>query len=195
MQTKLKECTCCLKSTVIFKTRYKDGTKEMFCQSCWAKTQRLEGKIKTEKIKAKKKAKRERITESKLDSIQSKVIRTLYGNTCCTCGLKSEFSKLHHGHFLSRQFRSTRFNPQNGASQCPGCNLYLQGAQYEFGKFINSFHGEGTSDKLVALSKSKSIKIGQLERDLLYKMYKDALEHLNLKQLISEYYQIINNQI
>jgi len=196
METKIKTCTGCLKSNNIFKTRYNAGKKDELCLVCWTKVKRAKDKLRLEKIKVKKRARKSRITESKLDSLQSKAIRTIYGNACCTCGLNFEFSKLHNGHFISRRFRSVRFNPQNTASQCPTCNLYLQGAQYEFGKFINSFHGDGTSELLISLSKSKDIKIGQLERDFLWKVYEDALQHQNLKQLITDYYNVIkNNQI
>jgi len=187
MQAKAKDCSRCKKPKVIFKNQKVGEEKFQYCQQCWNIFSREKTK---EKKKIKREKKRETITEKKLDALQSKVIRTLYGDKCCTCGNVLEFSKLHNGHFQSRQFRVTRFNPQNCASQCPSCNLYLQGAQYEFGKFINSFHGEGTAEKMISLTKSP-IKIGLVERKALYQIYENALEHKDLQRLIKEYYQII----
>lgn len=187
MENKLKVCSRCKKSKVIWKNKTIDGEKKQFCQTCWNITDK---ELAKEKRKVKREKKRETITEKKLDALMSKVIRILYGDKCCTCNSVLEFSKLHNGHFQSRQFRATRFNPQNCASQCPNCNLYLQGAQYEFGLFINRFHGENTAEKLIAISKS-GIKLGLVERKALYEIYESALEHKDLQRLINEYYQIV----
>lgn len=186
---KHKLCDGCQKQLPIFKNMTIEGKRLRLCKSCATKRERSKTKQKKEKEKQVRREKRERITEKKLDSLVSKVIRTLYGDKCCTCSSILEFGKLHCGHFVSRQFRSVRFNPQNLASQCPNCNLYLQGSQYEFGKFINSFHGEGIADKIIALSKSGK-KIGQIERNQIHEVYKAALEHLDLKKLIDEYYKV-----
>lgn len=184
----LKKCQLCEKDVPqYFKTLTIDGVRKKVCQRCAAKQASLKKKEKITKAKVKRKEKRERITEKKLDSLVSKVIRTLYGDKCCTCPSILEYSKLHCGHFISRQLRATRFHPQNCASQCPNCNLYLQGAQHEFGKFINMFHGKGIADQLFEISKDKNIKIGQHERNELYKVYANALEHRNLDKLIQEY--------
>lgn len=187
----VKNCEHCGKGFPIWKTLTINGKRTKVCKSCASKLEKKKVKEKKEKLKAARKVKRERITEKKLDSLVSKVIRTIYGNKCCTCSSILEFSKLHNGHFVSRQFRATRFHPQNCASQCPNCNLYLQGAQYEFGKFINSFHGENTAEMIVELSKSKTVKIRQLERNELYKIYQDALEHKDLQKLINDYNNVI----
>lgn len=148
-------------------------------------------KQKTEKDRLRRKAKREEITEKRLDTLVSKVIRELYGNKCCTCGKEFTFSTLHNGHFQSRRFRATRFNPENCSSQCPSDNLYFQGLQYEYGLYLNRFHGEGTAEKLIVLSKS-DLKIDKVEREAIYKVYQDALVHKDLQRLIKEYYQIFN---
>lgn len=144
---------------------------------------------KAERDRLRRKAKRDLITEKKLDTLVSKVIRTLYGNHCCTCGKEFTYATLHNGHFQSRRFRVTRFNPENCSSQCPSDNLYLQGLQYEYGLYLNNFHGEDTAEKLINLAKS-DIKIGKVEREAIYKVYQEALEHLNLKKLITDYYKI-----
>lgn len=187
----LKRCEVCNREyPSLWKTLTVKGVRKKVCKSCTTRLERDRVKEKKEKAKIRRKEKREKITEKKLDSLVSKVIRTLYGDKCCTCNSVLEYSKLHCGHCLSRQFRATRFNPENLSSQCPSCNLYRQGEQYAFGLYVNSFHGEGTMEKLIKLSKS-DIKIGLLERERLYKIYENALEHKDLKKLIEDYYQII----
>jgi hypothetical protein len=189
--SQFKKCEKCESLfPVLYKTVTDNGVRKKVCQRCATKIEQFKVKEKQAKAKARKKALRERITEKKLDSLVSKVIRSLYGDKCCTCNSVLEYSKLHCGHCLSRQFRATRYNPENLSSQCPACNLYRQGEQYAFGQYINSFHGEGTMEKLIKLSKS-NIKIGLPERESLYKIYEDALEHNNLQKLIEDYYQII----
>jgi hypothetical protein len=189
--SQFKKCEKCeTLFPVLYKTVTDNGVRKKVCQRCATKIEQYKIKEKQAKAKARKKALRERITEKKLDSLVSKVIRSLYGDKCCTCNSVLEYSKLHCGHCLSRQFRATRYNPENLSSQCPACNLYRQGEQYAFGQYINSFHGEGTMEKLIKLSKS-NIKIGLPERESLYKIYEDALEHNNLQKLIEDYYQII----
>lgn len=183
IKIKLRTCTGCTKEKPVFA----NIKGKPYCEVC---SKKEKAKIAKEKRKEKREKKREVITEKKLDTLVSKVIRTLYGDRCCTCSNLLEFSKLHCGHALSRRFRVTRFNPQNLSSQCPTCNLFFQGMQYEFGKYINRFHGEGTMEKLTELSMS-DIKIGVIERKELYKIFEEALEHKDLERLIEEYYQIV----
>ena len=185
MEIKKKICKGCQKDTFIFS--------KGLCKFCADKRDKSKEKAtqKAEKARLKRKINSEIITEKKLDTIQSRVLRTLYGDHCCTCDKKLTHSSLHFGHFCSRRFRATRFNPQNGASQCPHDNLHLSGLAYEMGLFINKFHGENTAEKLIGLTKS-NLKIGQIERNAIYQVYKDAEIHKDLQKLIKEYYEIFN---
>lgn len=186
IQKKSKTCSKCNKEKLIFSNKTVNGEKMSLCQVCSGIVKK---ELDKEKRKVKREKKREVITEKKLDTLVSKVIRTLYGDKCVTCGNIGTFSTNHCGHAISRQFRATRFNPENLGSQCPRCNLWLQGAQYEYGKFINMFHGEGTMEKLIELSKS-DIRIGTIERKELWKIYQEALEHQDLEKLIKQYYNL-----
>ena len=183
MEQKKKICKACQQQKQIFSRG--------LCKFCADKRDKNKQKesVSAEKARLKRKAKAEIITEKKLDTIQSRVLRALYGDYCCTCDKKLTHSTLHFGHFCSRRFRATRFNPQNGASQCPHDNLHLSGLAYEMGLFINKFHGENTAEKLIALTKS-DLKIGQVERNAIYQVYKDAEIHKDLQRLIEEYYEI-----
>jgi hypothetical protein len=88
-----------------------------------------------------------------LDAVFSKYIR--YSNakngycTCITCDREYEVKKIHCGHFISRQYMSTRWDERNVAPQCYGCNVMQQGKQFEFSLKI----GKELSEELYLLSK------------------------------------------
>jgi hypothetical protein len=63
------------------------------------------------------------------------------------------------GHFISRNKRATKYNEQNVNAQCPRCNRFLSGRQYEHGLAIDRKWGAGTAEKLLALS-GQSCKLG-----------------------------------
>lgn len=55
---------------------------------------------------------------------------------------------------MSRMHNITRYDEENTASQCYGCNVMHQGRQYQFGKEIDLLYGSGTADRLHKLSKT-----------------------------------------
>lgn len=62
----------------------------------------------------------------KLDDVFQTVIRYRDNFTCITCGRKfprGERAQLHAGHFVSRKIYATRWDEENIAAQCAGCNL------------------------------------------------------------------------
>lgn len=54
---------------------------------------------------------------------------------------------------MSREAQSTRYHEKNGGPQCPHCNRFKQGKQYEMAKWIDKTHGPMTADKMMMLSK------------------------------------------
>jgi len=74
---------------------------------------------------------------------------------CITCqnGLKKPLKELQCGHFMSRQYNILRYDSENTAPQCYGCNVRQQGKQFEFGIQIDLLYGEGTAKKLHKISK------------------------------------------
>jgi len=52
------------------------------------------------------------------------------------------------GHFQSRRFKATRYEPKNCAPQDTYCNRYQQGEQHKFAKYIDKTYGKGTADAL-----------------------------------------------
>lgn len=89
----------------------------------------------------------------KLDAAVAKLVKDHDGGICITCGKKVEGRNYHCGHFRSRQFMSTRFDPRNLAGQCAYDNMFGSGLPYEFGVEIDKRFGEGTARKLYLLSK------------------------------------------
>ena len=111
--------------------------------------------------------------KKKLDSVFSKYIRardcirttgSLEYGVCCTCGETKEYSKLQCGHFASRRYNSTRFDETNTAAQCIICNMYDQGRQYEFGKYIDARYGQGYAELIMEKSRNlKQFKVFEIQ--------------------------------
>jgi hypothetical protein len=72
---------------------------------------------------------------------------------CTTCDYRGYFKEMDNGHFLSRSYLSTRYNPKNCGIQCKGCNAFKGGQQFLFAKVIDKKYGDGTADLLVLESR------------------------------------------
>lgn len=87
--------------------------------------------------KTAKKPTRSKIVK-KLDVIFSQYTRLKYADKngmaeCFTCGKRSHWKSMQCGHFMSRKHYSTRWDENNVRVQCPSCNVFQYGKQYEFG--------------------------------------------------------------
>lgn len=93
----------------------------------------------------------------KLDAVFSTYIRRRYAVNeiaeCYTCGKKEHWKKQHAGHFASRRHYSTRWNEYNVQVQCPSCNIWQQGMQFQFGKNLCLQYGDNFADDLMIESK------------------------------------------
>lgn len=100
---------------------------------------------------AKKKKVSRKALVSKLDKVFSLYIRRRYGDIaiCVTCGAMANYKYMQAGHFMSRRHMSTRWNSENVQVQCAKCNIWEQGQQYAYSKFL----GEEKSEELFKLSK------------------------------------------
>ena len=100
--------------------------------------------------------------KAKLDKVFSQYIRLRdtddqgWGN-CVTCGKALFWKNGDAGHFISRTYLNTRFEPLNVNLQCKGCNGYRSGEQFTHGLVIDRKHGEGMAFALLSISK-KSVK-------------------------------------
>jgi hypothetical protein len=89
---------------------------------------------------------------------------------CLTCLTPAPIKKLQCGHFMSRQYNSTRFLEQNTAPQCYGCNVMHQGRQFEFGLALDALYGAGTAKEMHDLAKQPH----QFSREELLGIINDA---------------------
>lgn len=127
------------------------------CSTCVKKATEEKAK---ERRAAKREKKRMSISQltKKLDAIFSLFIRLEGANKqgmvkCFTCDGVHHYKSIQNGHFQSRRFMSTRFDPLNCAPQCYACNVGMSGMQYEFGKRIDAKYGNGIADLIVQKSK------------------------------------------
>lgn len=111
----------------------------------------------------------------KLDKIFSEYIRRRNGEmvNCVTCGSKAHWKKMQAGHFMSRRHMSTRWHEDNVQVQCPKCNIWDQGQQYAYSKFL----GEIKSEELLQLSK-KIVKFTDQELIEMAEQYEQKVNNL-----------------
>jgi len=116
-----------------------------------------------------------------LDRVFSKYIRTKYSKNgfveCVTCGRSYEIKKIQNGHFMSRKSYSTRWDEENCAPQCYGCNVMQQGQQFLFSKYIDEKYGEGYSQILLIKSK-QTVKFADFELQEMIDDYTNRLKVL-----------------
>lgn len=77
------------------------------------------------------------LLKKKLDKAFSKWIRRSSADHsgmvyCYTCSKPMHWKASHCGHFISRTYLATRFDPDNCRPQCPGCNLFGNGKPLDF---------------------------------------------------------------
>jgi hypothetical protein len=118
---------------------------------------------------------------SKLDQVFSLYIRNKHAKSgwvqCVTCNRKYEIKKIQNGHFISRKNYATRWNEENCAPQCYGCNVMQQGQQFLFSKYIDSKYGDGKAEEL--LQKSREVtKFSTLELQEMIEIYQEKLKKL-----------------
>lgn len=128
------------------------------CGGCYAKAQKEQVKKKQRKEKAKVRVEKKReakaLTKTELLKLLQKLARFVDGDYCCTCNIRfSEHVQKQGGHGVkASKAMSTAILLQNIHAQCPRCNIYLDGQQYLYGKFVDKKYGIGTFDHLIALS-------------------------------------------
>lgn len=91
--------------------------------------------------------------KKKLDKAFSLYIRQKYADEfgmvkCYTCPSKKHWKEMQCGHFVSRRYHSLRFDERNCRPQCPGCNLFNQGAADEFALALTREYGPQILEEL-----------------------------------------------
>lgn len=113
-----------------------------------------------------------------LDSVFSQYIRRKDAINdiakCVTCGKKDHWKKLQCGHFQSRRHYSTRWDIDNVAVQCYGCNITNQGQQFLFAKYL----GLHKAEEMVLKSK-QVVKFTDNDLQDMINYYKEKLNTLS----------------
>ena len=93
-------------------------------------------------------------------------------NQCYTCKKWFSIKKLHCGHFLSRYYKTARWDKDNARPQCMMCNLWKKGDTVNFR--INLVNEIGV----------ERVEIVEAKRNVSIKLSREYLEDLigNLKQ-------------
>ena len=120
--------------------------------------------------------------KTKLDKVFSQFIRIRntddhgWGH-CVTCSKSLFWKEGDAGHFISRTYLNTRFEPMNVHLQCKGCNGYRAGEQFKHGLVIDHMYGPGMSLALLSWSQ-KSVKWDRLKYQQEITKYTDLVKEL-----------------
>lgn len=119
-------------------------------------------------LKSKKKPKTKGKLVKELDALYSRYIRNKYATDnmvmCVSCGRLDEVKSMQNGHYMSRQFYSTRWLDKNCHPQCYRCNVALKGNYPAYTKFMISTYGVEVLDELIELSKkTPQFKINDIQ--------------------------------
>ena len=115
----------------------------------------------------------------KIDKVFSEYIRKRDSNkdgygVCCTCAKKIHYKDAHAGHFMSRRHYATRWDEENVALQCAGCNTFRGGEQYKFALYLNDKYKCDKATELLVKSR-ESIKLSILDLEKIYLHFKNLL--------------------
>jgi len=115
-----------------------------------------------------------------LDVLFSKFVRLRDADSdglvrCCTCGKVDHWKKRQCGHFMSRRHLATRWEEKNTGSQCVSCNIFKQGEQVEFAKYLDKRYGEGTAEAMRIKSRNRFDKAMVT---ILIKQYENKINNI-----------------
>lgn len=128
------------------------------------------------------KSKSKKLAKAKADRYFSEWVRKSNAKNglaqCCTCGTFDNWKDMDCGHFISRRFEATRYNPKNAHPQCKKCNRFEHGNQFAHGQFIDDKYGHGTANELY--NKSRMIcKRNQYDYEMLAEQYKQEIKNID----------------
>lgn len=99
---------------------------------------------------------------------------------CCTCPKLMPWKgtgEAHWGHWQSRGFNSTRWNPINGGVQCRECNTYLEGRKADMERYLIGRYGEADVRKVEAFSRL-SVKYSEFELNQMALQFREELKQI-----------------
>ena len=96
---------------------------------------------------------------------------------CVTCGKRDHYTKMQNGHYIPRNYNSTRYYDKNCHVQCKSCNIFKGGSLDTYALYLINKYGEGILEELNTLKNTrKKFKPWELEERI--GAYKVRLEDL-----------------
>ena len=188
-QKKPSQFKKCEKCEVLFPALYKtvtdNGVRKKVCQKCAAKIEQHKVKEKQAKAKARKKALRERITEKKLDTIFSRLVRNIYPSYCHSSKVPITVETSHCAHLVGRNNRCLRWDLRNCYPTTPQENMYNQLHVIQLSKKLYEYYSIDI-DIWESASKQNTCKLTEGNRKEMYDVFKDALDRVFQINLITD---------
>ena len=181
----LKKCQypgCKNMVTQYWKTLTINGVRTKCCQNCVQKEEKKRLRLKKEEKKIKLRQKRERITEKKLDSIFSKLVRSIYPPYCHSSKVHITFDSSHAAHLIGRNNRCVRWDLRNVYPTTPSENLYNQLHVIQLSKRLKEYYNIDIEDWENA-SKRNTCKVTDSQKEFMYTVFKEGLEELGRLQV------------
>jgi hypothetical protein len=97
---------------------------------------------------------------------------------CVTCGNRFHWKSGDCGHFVQRDRIAVRWDERNASAQCPRCNRFRSGEQYEHGKAIDRRWGTGTADMLRVLGQARGTKIDRFWIEVKIGEFREKLKKM-----------------
>ena len=94
---------------------------------------------------------------------------------CITCGRMKEWRYMDCGHYMKRQYLSTRYDEKNCNIQCKHCNGPLQGANEIYTTEIDKKWGPGTA-KILEIKRYNKSRLTRFEYGALISHYQYEID-------------------
>lgn len=115
--------------------------------------------------------------KKELDAVFSRYIRLRDKGQCYTCPKKGEIKEMQNGHFIPRQYLSTRYDEVNCHCQCYACNMLYNGQPSAYAVHLVLDYGRDIIETLEAKRRDIT-KSFPFEEKMEY--YQKAMDKLTL---------------
>ena len=96
---------------------------------------------------------------------------------CITCGRIGHYKTMDCGHFIKRQYLSTRWDEKNCNMQCKHCNAFEQGANEKYAVALEEKYGTGTV-QMLQIKKNNKVHMNKFIYEYLIDEYKEKVTAL-----------------
>jgi hypothetical protein len=111
------------------------------------------------------------------DKYCSDYIRQRDGGSCFTCGNWKEWRYQQNGHYVPRNYLSTRFLERNCHCQCVSCNVFKKGNMDAYALMLVRKYGPGILEELNRI-KHEECKLTKEDYKNLIESFKNKINNL-----------------